>query len=307
MLVALPSEFGAADPIVWPMYSLDGWVGNCTDPYGVEWIVTAEEGWSSAPPTRATFEDLPGQDGGSADPVYYSSRVITLSGMAKAPDQESMLAAKDRFSALLSGRGSYPLVVVDRHLTRLCQVRRTSDIKLADAGAAMFSWSLIVTATDPRKYGYDLYTADTTLPAQTVNVGRTYPRHYALTYPVAGTGGQAGQIQLPGFGTYDAGALITFHGPVSNPAVQYIEGGQTLGFALTVAAGESLEVDLLARTARLNGVASRRSTLTRGSAWFLIDTSRAATLAFHGIQVGVPSPPTNPQARMTVAWAPAWI
>jgi hypothetical protein len=67
-------------PLELPLYDLDGWTGNATDDYGVDWIITSEEGWSGAVDAQAAIEDRPDGDGADDAPTYEATRVITLTG-----------------------------------------------------------------------------------------------------------------------------------------------------------------------------------------------------------------------------------
>lgn len=284
-----------------PRYYLGGWVGNVTDEHGVDWIVTSEDGWSSSPPVRPRQEDRETGDGSWAGPGSYSARVISLAGTAIAPDRVGMLAAKDRIKACITARSKSLLRVEEDHLTRQALVRLTDQIDLADKGSTGFTWTLVVTADDPRRYAAEPMIGSTRLPAAE-DVGRTYPRTYPRTYG-GYTPGHSGAVQVTQRGDYDlTPARISISGPVADPRIAHVQSGRMLGFALTVPIGQTLDIDLGAKTALLNGTASRVGTLVPGSAWFLLSPG-ANEVQFRGVDVGQPD---DPAPEMTVTASSAW-
>lgn len=291
---------------VTPVYTLSGaatWQGNVTDASGVDWIVEDEQGWSSSPPVRPQQEDKVAGDGVWQGPGNYGARVITLAGTAVAPDRVSMLWAKEAIKAATSPRTLTPLVVDEAHVSRTAMVRQTDVVQIADLGADAFTWSIILTAPDPRRYSIGDMPQSTGLPATTV-AGWTYPRVYPRLY--GGSGGAAqGSVFFTQAGDYDATpAVITFSGPLITPTVAHVQSGRALSFDLTLGQYDTLTVDLDAGTALLNGSASRVNTLTPGSAWFYL-TPGSNELQFRGA-AGTTTDGSTPNPQMTVAAASAW-
>jgi hypothetical protein len=281
-----------------PVYTLGPWQGNVVDDYGVAWIVEAEDGWSSSPPIRATLAERGGADGAWAGPGYYSARVINLKGRAIAADRATMLAAKDRIKAAITARTPATLQVAEEHLTRSAQVRLSDQVDLSDQGARAFNWSLTVVAPDPRRYDANPAPASTGLPSEPG--GRSYPRTYPYNYG-AYSPGQTGAVVINQAGDYDlTPAQITIRGPVMTPKVAHVQTGRSLTFDLTLAADQTLVLDLGAQTALLNGTASRAGTIMPGSAWFLL-VPGTNEIQFRGTD-------TDPAADplMTVVAASAW-
>jgi hypothetical protein len=97
--------------------------------------------------------------------------------------------------------------------------------------------------------------------------GRTYPRTYPLVYP----GG--GQISPTVTATNDRqprlvrrGGLLRRRRPAGDR--QRVDTGAVVQFDVSLSPGDYFEVDLGARTAVINGTASRRGALLTGSSWF---------------------------------------
>jgi hypothetical protein len=281
-----------------PWYGLDGWVGNAIDDDGVEWVITGEDGWGAAAPARSAVTEREADDGGIDAPTYESPRVITLEGTAIAPTRALQNAAKDRINAVAyTTRALYPLVVTEHHLERTCLVRRSGTFKLSDRGPLAFEFSLSLVAPDPRKYSLNPVVTSAAMAGSTAAIGRTYPRTYPKTY--GGTSTVSPTLGLTNEGNRDTGALVTLTGGVDRPGIVQVETGATLQFDITMLDGESLVIDLLARTAILNGTVSRRSALMVGSAWFLIPPG-----ASHIRMIG--SPTGSAGASMSISYQSAW-
>jgi hypothetical protein len=292
-----------SEPIASPVYSLGPWSANVVDEHGVEWIVEDEQGWSSTPPVRPTSEEKTASDGAWSGPGFYGARVINLSGRAKAPDRFSMLAAKDRIKASINPRNTATLTVAEEHLTRYATVRLSDQIDLADQTAHIFSFSLTITASDPRRYGIESMTGAASLPVGLAD-GRTYAKTYDFAYGIVAPT-YVGSVWLDNAGDYDlTPAMITFTGPVLDPRVEHVQSGRFLQFALTVQWGETLVVNLLQQTVMLNGSTNRAYTITAGSTWFFLGPG-VNELLYRGT-VGSAPPGETADPQMIVNASPAW-
>jgi hypothetical protein len=284
-------------PLDFPTYALDGWGGNFTDDAAVDWVVTSEEGWSSAPTSRTNVEDRPAEDGGYDAPSFDSARIITLSGTAIAPHRRGQNEAKDRFNgAAPSGPSLYVLTVQEEHLARRAYVRRSGDPKISDKGSTAFDWSLTLVAADPRKYAEDESSGAMAAPTLLVS-GRTYGRVYPMYFGAIVNG--ASSVVVDNRGNYPTGAVVQIRGGLTRPTITNLRSGENLGFDLTLRADDVLTVDLLARTAVLNGSASRRRTITSGSSWWLHNPG-LTPLRLSG------TPTAQGTPSMTVTYRSAW-
>lgn len=285
-------------PLELPLYDLDGWTGNATDDYGVDWIVTSEEGWSSATDAQAAIENRPDDDGGDDAPTYESPRVITLTGVAIAPNWYEQNSAKDRLNPVAyRSRGLYPLTVTENHLTRMAMVRRSGAQKIADRPGNAFDWSISLVAPDPRKWSADETTATVTMPNVVVPSGRTYPRTYPLTYPRGGQNSTS--VTATNVGNRDSSVVAIFSGGVNQPGIVNADTGAVVQFDVSLTPGDLFEVDLGARTAVVNGTASRRGALLTGSSWFPLPPGDTA-LRMIGNPNGLGAP------SMSVRYRSAW-
>lgn len=292
-------------PIDSPVYYVGPWAANVIDDDGVEWICEVEDGWSASPPVRALVEDKTASDGAWSGPGFFGARVINLSGRARATDRLGMLAAKDRIKAAFNPRSLFTLTVAEAHLTRVATVRLSDQLDVKDQTDQIFAWSLTVVAPDPRRYAEEAVTEQATLPA-TLTAGRTYSRTYPLVY--GGAGGSVSSVFIDQAGNYDeTPATITIIGPVVSPRVEHIQSGRSLTFDVTVEYGHTLVLDLLRKTALLDGYANQSPHLSAGSAWFML-VPGVNELAFRGAAGTLP-PEADPATVpiMSVTAASAWV
>lgn len=286
-------------PLELPLYDLDGWTGNVTDDFGCDWVITKEDGWGSAADARANLQDYPDADGADDAPTYEGPRAITLEGTCIAPNWAEQNRAKDRLNrvAYTSTRNLYPLTVTESHMTRLAYVRRSGAQKVDDRQGFGFDFSISLVAPDPRKYAADLTSLTVTMPGAAIPVGRTYPRVYPITYPAVVS--YQPVINAFNAGTRRTGAQIAITSGLDNPGVIHQDSGAVLQFGVSLGGNDTLVLDLAAKTAVLNGTASRRGALLTGSSWFML-ASGDNNLRL----VGIPNGTGNP--AMTVNYRSAW-
>lgn len=279
--------------LVLPVFTVDGWSGNTVDDDGVEWWVTKENGWSSGPDVRLTLADRPQRDGGFDAASFRSVRVITLEGLAIAPDQDTRERAKDRIGSVLAdGSALAELTVQERTATRRAMVRLSSGTKIVDKGPYSFEFSLQVTAPDPVRQGVEEHTVSCGLPRP--GPGVTFPLAFPLRFgdPVNGS------LSLTNAGTAPAWPLWTVTGPCNQPVIRNDSTGQRLAFGLRLLDGDTLKIDVAARTVILGG-ASRRSALLPRSAWFRLPPGSTA-VSFDALD-------STESGTLTATWRDSWI
>jgi hypothetical protein len=277
-----------------PVFTVDGWSGNTVDDDGVEWWVTKEDGWTSGPDVRLTLSSRPQRDGGFDAESFRSVRVITLEGMAIAPDPDTRERAKDRIAAVLvNGAALTELVVRERTVTRRALVRLSSGTKVVDTGPYTFDFSLQVTAPDPLRYGAEEHRESCGLPKP--GPGVTFP----LAFPLSFGKPAGGSMALVNAGTATAWPVWTVTGPCVRPVIRNNSGvGKRLAFGLRLGVNDTLTVDVAARTVRLGG-ASRRSALLPGSSWFGLPPGTTV--------IGFDAQDPTESATLTAVWRDAWI
>jgi Phage tail protein len=277
-----------------PVYTVDGWSANTVDDDGVEWWVTEESGWSTTPSIRLELANRPQRDGTFDAPSYRGARVITIDGTAVAPDPDTRERAKDRLAAVLAdGSASAELIVRDRLLVRRALVRLSADTKIVDTTPYTFTWSIQLTAPDPVRYGADLHTALCGLPQP--GLGIPFP---IVKWPLDFGEASGGSLVLGNAGTITTWPVWTITGPCDQPVIRRPATGESLGFGVSLTAGDVLVVDVAARTVRLGGV-SRRAALLPGSKWFGIPPGSS------GVEFDARR--TDTPALLSAAWRDAWI
>ncbi len=121
-------------------------------------------------------------------------------------------------------------------------------------------------ASDPRQYDDALTSLTTGLP--TLSGGLTFP----ATAPfVFGSPGSGGALAATNTGSFEAPYVVVFNGPLVAPSITHTAQSKTLLAAgANLAAGETLVLDSVSKTALLNGTASRYSWLSNPQ-WFTLE------------------------------------
>ncbi|MGY4930307.1 phage distal tail protein [Streptomyces sp. 900116325] len=261
------------------------------DEQGVAWRLQEMDGWDS-PDVRAESQLREADHGAWPSPVYLGERAITLAGSIEAPDLATLDGAIDQLRALpLMGT----VLTVMETVPKQAVVRRSGRILIKYVTDSVASYSVLVTASDPRLYA----TTETVIPLRlpTVAGGLTFPITLPLTVDATVV---AGDTTVVNAGSIDARPQLQIAGPVSQPLISVTgpDGTSTsLLYAGDIDAGDWLDLDCDAHTAYYNSVASRRS-LTSGT-WPVLQPG-ASNLAF---RAGAYSA----SATLTVTYRSAWM
>jgi hypothetical protein len=309
MRVLLPGFIDRAD------VRLGNAIFNAYDRNGVAWVLTDMEGWWDIPDVTLPDDPRPFEhDGSYYTPGRYMPRVITLSGTLIPPsgiqqglplgDPATNYAswARQALGSAMDLVRKGATLQVDEEVPKqaLVQLAARPSFRNSKINGA-FDFQIPLKAGDPRKYAQTLTTISGIGMARSVS-GRTYPRTYPMTYQTPGT--QSTSLSLAyaaNAGTYNTGAIIRIYGPVSTPQIEHIESGNRLRFHTDIATGDYLELDLLNRTALLNGTANRRATLEVRSHWFLLQPG-VNTIRFNGSLTGEDAEP-----YMDIEYRSAWL
>lgn len=173
----------------------------------------------------------------------------------------------------------------------------------AQAGEA----NVILHATDPRWYAAPSRSLTVGLPAKLggVSFGGVGS---GIVFPVEFGGGSAGGLlNAENVGEYETRPVIIFTGPCTTPTVANlsVEGAPQLSFEISLAPGDTLEVETDFQTvsytpAGAAGSASRRGSLIPGSTWFTLPPGENI-LEFTTLD------PAKVSGTMTVNWASAFL
>jgi hypothetical protein len=265
------------------------------DENGVAWYLQTLEGWDS-PDNRAEFIEREGDHGAWASPVYLGSRPITLAGTIVAPSRPVLELAMDQLRAAAGLTDT--VLTVGEAVPKQAVVRRSGKPLMQYVTDTVASYSVMVTAADPRRYDTTLQTGSTGLPVS--SGGLTLPA--VLPWTLSATT-VAGQVAAFNAGTFDTRPVLVLDGPVTAPRIvaQLPDGTvQFLTYSQDLAAGEQLVIDTDAHTVILNGQASRRRFLTILNGWPTIPAQSMITFQFRASTY-------TSSALLTARWRSAWI
>lgn len=225
------------------------------EPNGVEWRLTAVDGWGS-PAVTLSSQQRPRSHGAWSGDSYLAARTVVLTGVVIVEDPTTLSDAMDRLIAA-ADLDPFTLTMVEAGRSRTSVVRRMDEVLFTDMGAYAAGWSVHVAADDPRKYGPALSLA-TALPSS--SGGLTLPM--VLPYIFASTT-VSGVVSLTNEGNISSPLTVRFDGPVTGPKIIHIQtqktwaaGGAVLG------AGEFWTVSMDSRQVLAQGQASRSGFVT---------------------------------------------
>lgn len=268
---------------------------GAVDSSGVAWTIGKDglQGWDS-PDVRTQYSDRQADHGSWAGPAYLAARVITLAGTITAPDLVTLDTAMDQLAAAAALTDT--LLVVGETIPRQCTVRRSGRVLMQPVTDRIATYSVMVTAADPRRYSTVLQSQSTGLPS--VTGGLTLP----VTMPVTITATTAsGQFTLTNAGTVATRPVLTVTGPVATPTIlaQLPDGSVTqLTYSDTLNSGDVLVIDCDAHSVVLNGQASRRRYLS--GTWPEIPAGSSAVFQWS-------SPGYDPSAMLAGTCRAAWL
>lgn len=265
------------------------------DSDSVAWRIGADglQGWDS-PEIRTEYTPRESDHGAWASPLYMGERPISLAGTLAAPDPDTLDRAVDQLLETV-GLSSVLLVVYDA-TARQSWVRRSGKPLIQYVTDTLATYSVMVTAPDPRRYSTLLAQYDTALPM--TSGGLTLP--VTAPFSIDATT-EEGEIFAFNDGSFETRPTFTITGPATTPKIhtQYGDGTvKTLTFSSTLATGDELVIDTDRHTAVLNGSVSRRRYISGD--WPVIGARQEVTFQFRAANY-------NSTARLTAAWRSAWI
>lgn len=222
-------------------------------------------GWDDLPPVTSGNVPRPSDHGSFVGRKLAQERIITWSGTF-APDKSEWVneLKKLRKAFTISEDTTEIPIVVRLHdevLTASGQVINRALPGNREYGAYVAPLSIQFACSDPRRYSITQQSSSVNFPSQTVTTGLVYPLSYPLDY-----GSQASippsSLVLTNGGDAPAPAVITIHGPVTNPVITNVNTGVFLEFQITLADSDYLTIDSAAGTVRLNDVVDRLYTRT---------------------------------------------
>lgn len=262
---------------------------------GVAHYLQILDGWDS-PDSRSEFTEREADHGTYASPVYLSSRPVTLAGTLVAPSRDALEAAMDSLRAAAALTDT--TLTVWESQPRQAQVRRSGKPLMQYVTDTTATYSVMVTAADPRRYGTVLHVDTTSLPS--TSGGLVFP----VTVPITFSGTVvSGQITATNVGSMDTRPVLSLTGPVVQPIVSaaYEDGSvRQLIYTQDLQAGDVLVVDTDSHAVTLNGAVSRRRFMTVPSGWPTIPPEQTVSYQFQSSNY-------NATAQLTASWRSAWL
>lgn len=222
---------------------------------GTNFGIKEIDGFLGFPGTRSADVPLARDSGEWIGLDLYSGRDITLTSLLQA-DSISLQHAQESYSTMLNTAGTQKGAVTETpfylqlpNLPLLCSSVRTRQLSyavdinfMAGLTGGEDGFSALLHATDPRLY----------------TTGTGY-------FGFDGTG----HAMVTNGGNIEVRPIIVVLGPSTNPAVTNLNINRTVGFTMSVAAGDALVIDLGARTAVLASTgASQLGNITAGFTWW---------------------------------------
>lgn len=201
---------------------------------------------------RTTVEPVPQRDGATVFDAYRGAMYPILRGHIKAASLTDRRELEDDLRGLTDS-----LLRADGILrwTPTGAAQRRLTVRLLEAlqigGGLIKEFQLALVAADPTVYAELLQTADTT--ALTVGGGgaEVFPHGFPYSY---GDYSGGGNVNVTNGGEVPSYPVVEVYGPITAPSIFNVTTGKVVSFtALTIAAGDFLEVDMKAETVELNG------------------------------------------------------
>ncbi|MFJ2631054.1 hypothetical protein ACIO6U_03695 [Streptomyces sp. NPDC087422] len=265
------------------------------DELGVAWVLQTLDGWDS-PEIRAQVQQREGDHGAWSGARYLGERPITLAGTVVAPDPAALDDARER---LLSAASlSDTTVVVYEQTPKQALAHRSAKPLWKYETDVAATYSVMMTADDPRRYATVAQSGTTMLPITTG--GMTYPRTYPLAFNAVTV---SGQVDCANLGSFETRPVLVIDGPVSQPAVlaQMPDGSvRPMTYSQDLSLGDQLVIDVDAKSVMLNGNVSRRRFLAVPLGWPVIPPEALVSFRFVAATY-------TATAALTVRWRSAWI
>jgi hypothetical protein len=298
-----PSPITYPSPSLYPGFAGDGecelmialadLVLGAPDGFGARWTISKFDGWGSTAPTLQLSQRARGH-GATASESFYTPRIMTIEGLLMTPTHAGQEDAADRLYAAVSLE-QFPMLVAHQDRIRNCMAQRQGEVIVTPITDTIASYSVLIAAKDPRKYG-DLVTDSTLLPSSSGGLVRP------STWPRTWTGvSNTGVIRVTNPGNTQAPAWLRIDGPIQTGGwtVTHIGKKQSLTFATALAldVGEFVTVDMDRREVLAQGQSARAGYVTsRG--WFSLDPGDN-DIAFSAQNYSA-------TAQLTVTTKPAW-
>jgi hypothetical protein len=265
------------------------------DDSGVAWTLQTMQGWDSAE-VRASLQEREGDHGAWSGPVYLGERPITMAGTVVAQNRAALDDARERLLTAVSL--SDTTVVVYEQTPKQAAAHRSGKPLWEYQTDRAATFSVLMTADDPRRYDVNLQAGTTMLPVTTGGLTEPYTLPYTLSATTV-----SGQVDCLNSGSFETRPILIIDGPASTPAVlaQMPDGSVIpMSYSQDLGVGDELVIDVLAKRVTLNGDVSRRRFLALPLGWPVIPPQSVVSFRFTAATY-------NATAQLAVQWRSAWI
>lgn len=188
--------------------SLNDFVFNRIDEYGVLWVVTNIEGWWN-PPSPDMPDIKRGWDDGSYDVKgRYQARQLTFEGSFLTTDPTLVAAARSRLVASINLVRTGAWLKTSENPTKASYVRLSGEPKITTVSArGRTDFSIGLRAADPIKYGWNDLDENGYFSEEVLCKSTTPAR--------------TGKVIINNDGNIEVPTILTVRGPIVGPAVIY--------------------------------------------------------------------------------------
>lgn len=205
---------------------------------------------SPAPRTDVTL--LAARHGAIDRTAYYSNRVIDLEGFIVGPDAASAWAQFDVLKGALRLGTTHTLkfrrtgMAMDEQVGVV--VSAPVDDTVVPNYPGLVKWGVTLSAADPRIYSAVLSSASYDPTAALSGGGAGIPLAFPLAFSAT-----ASELEVVNGGNTPTPPVLTVQGPVVNPILDNNVTDESIPLLYALGVSDSIEVDVAARTVRLNG------------------------------------------------------
>lgn len=271
------------------------------DEHGVEWWATAVEGWEAPDVTPVSLPRV-GRHGVWVAPSWFRARMVNLKGVLVAPTLADAQRARAYLVALANFTVSTGKLVVWEAEPTVIEVRLAGRIKTDwdKSFGKHVEFEIPLLAADPRRYSFEeqsLTFGTVVTPPDSEGGGFELPLSFPFDFGMAEgtiTGGSVAEVG----GTITTPPKFKFRGPCTAPAITNQTTAQTWRYTGSLAAGETLDVDVDTALVLLNGTANRYWLVDQSSVWWLLQPG-TNVLSYTAEGTG--------SGDVTVTWRDAWL
>lgn len=230
---------------------------NTPTPIFYDFRIDDIQGWDTGPELDVVISEYGVADGGSPGFFPAKSKYMQIEGYVFGGTRSGLEAIKT-YLGLAFPRNTDLLIKRYSPVPKQMTVRRASGIEYPHDGDGFedaLRFSVTVVATDPFRYSVAETVATTGISTPDES-GRTYPRVYPLVYnPVSGADTGNLGVTVNNAGNTASYPVTKVTGPLSAGGWQIANDttGQRLTFNVSLAAGQTLEIDHANHSLKFNG------------------------------------------------------